>query len=274
MRLLLIAFIGLSTVMVSCKKHNLKEPDIRLHIAGQENSVLSVKVQAWSNDRNSLTRVDLITSGAMLDYQERYINGSKEVSEEFEINPINAEAGYEIMAVVYTEDGRSFDSGWVTYGQGKPVVGLRGPALGYVFYVDSLENGYEVFLPPNEYSFFYESWGCEASLINGLSENVGSGQQNTNQILSQCFGSGAVDYCNSFSNNGYTDWYLPSIGDLEKINENLFNGNHILKVNQHYISSSQYSANTCLAFFMGESSSGVAQWQKNVKGIVLPVRTF
>ncbi len=55
------------------------------------------------------------------------------------------------------------------------------------------------------------SWGCEGTVIGGTSANFGTGQANTNAILSQCSTAGiAAKLCDDFVVNTYIDWYLPS----------------------------------------------------------------
>ena len=46
---------------------------------------------------------------------------------------------------------------------------------------------------------------------------------NTNLILSGCFTSPiAASVCNDLVLNGYSDWYLPSLGELQLMSSNLF----------------------------------------------------
>lgn len=66
-------------------------------------------------------------------------------------------------------------------------------------------------------------WGCRGDTIrgaNGLS--IGSGFQNTLDILKDCPQTSiAAYYCDTLTRGGYTDWYLPSIGELESIRRNI-----------------------------------------------------
>ncbi len=62
-------------------------------------------------------------------------------------------------------------------------------------------------------------WGCEGSLIagaNGL--EIGDGAQNTADIVAGCTTADiAARLCDELTLNGYTDWFLPSLGSLNEI---------------------------------------------------------
>lgn len=59
-------------------------------------------------------------------------------------------------------------------------------------------------------------WGCYGSLIDGADgEDVGDGEQNTKDIVDMCDEISAAKYCDELEIDAYDDWYLPSIGELE-----------------------------------------------------------
>ena len=62
-------------------------------------------------------------------------------------------------------------------------------------------------------------WGCSGTAIAGANgQEIGTGNQNTNDITSQCLVFGiAAQICGSASINGYSDWYLPSRDELNKL---------------------------------------------------------
>lgn len=69
-------------------------------------------------------------------------------------------------------------------------------------------------------------WGCNGTVLGGTSTAVGYGKENTERIVSTCPASSggghqiAAHVCNNLVRDGYSDWFLPSLGDLTKIYEN------------------------------------------------------
>lgn len=62
------------------------------------------------------------------------------------------------------------------------------------------------------------SWGCIGTTIGGTSTSLGSGQMNTTAIVNGCMNpSIAANLCNTLVLNDYSDWYLPSKDELEKL---------------------------------------------------------
>ena len=60
------------------------------------------------------------------------------------------------------------------------------------------------------------TWGCSGLNIPGAQFSaVGTGQSNSNAILANCGTAGiAADLCDDLIQNGFSDWYLPSIDEL------------------------------------------------------------
>ena len=83
------------------------------------------------------------------------------------------------------------------------------------------------------------SWGCAGTLLTGASgTTIGTGNQNTIDIVNGCATAGiAARLCSNLSQNGYNDWYLPSIDELEKVYNNI--GGF---VEGNYLSSTQIGA--------------------------------
>jgi hypothetical protein len=62
-------------------------------------------------------------------------------------------------------------------------------------------------------------WGCDGTTISGADATaLGTGNLNTNQIVSGCASSGiAAKLCQDLVQGGYSDWFLPSSDELAKI---------------------------------------------------------
>ena len=87
------------------------------------------------------------------------------------------------------------------------------------------------------------SWGCYGTVINGTSGAIGSGQNNTNLITTNCPGSTTAAYqCSNLSSNGYNDWWLPSTGELSMLYYNIHKTGLSI-MNGIYWASNQCSAN-------------------------------
>jgi len=71
-------------------------------------------------------------------------------------------------------------------------------------------------------------WGCQSSVIDGADgEAVGSGQQNTLDIIAGCNETEiAAKLCQDFILDSYEDWFLPSKDELTLMYSNLHQNNH------------------------------------------------
>lgn len=110
------------------------------------------------------------------------------------------------------------------------------------------------------------SWGCEGTSISGTSGVQGTGQANTNAIITGCTTAGiAAKICDTLVFNGKSDWYLPSESDLIAIGQL----NYFLAGN--YWSSTQTSA-TQAKYVNGIISSSSNKSESSYK--VRAIRSF
>jgi hypothetical protein len=113
-------------------------------------------------------------------------------------------------------------------------------------------------------------WGCSGTDI--LTSNLlNQGQTNTGLILSGCGTSGiAAELCDDYSNSGFTDWFLPSLYELEFSVGNVSS----LPENIYYWSSSQSSPTAAGAAKRVGSSYGVTSNFKSTSYRVRAIRYF
>ena len=115
-------------------------------------------------------------------------------------------------------------------------------------------------------------WGCSINTIVGaLGTSIGTGNQNTIDIINSCSQSGiAARICYDLVLNGYNDWYLPSKDELNQLylNSNAiggFNGSY------SYWSSSNDNINGIYAwsqvFFNGTQNISLGSDLKRVRAI-------
>jgi hypothetical protein len=87
-------------------------------------------------------------------------------------------------------------------------------------------------------------WGC-ANVVGAGGRTIGTGMQNTIDIVLSCPSEGyAAKTCYDLVLNGYDDWFLPSIDELNLMCSNLYEHNLGGFYGNYYWSSSQYDASS------------------------------
>ena len=118
-------------------------------------------------------------------------------------------------------------------------------------------------------------WGCNGTFIGGTGWAIGTGNQNTINILAGCTPSHiAAAMCANYTDGTYSDWFLPSKNEIYKMYSNLhLQGLGGFASNYAYWSSSQNDSNGASAqsFYNGNQYSyqGKNHWL-----IVRAVRAF
>ncbi|GHU42842.1 hypothetical protein FACS1894190_12640 [Spirochaetia bacterium] len=124
-------------------------------------------------------------------------------------------------------------------------VGDEGPAGGTIIYdntdhSEGIDWDYMEVAPEDLEAFEWASEGETTTLILGtFSEGIGSGKENTRLILSGDPDAPAALAASEYEHNGFSDWFLPSIGELDLIYANTeiinggFDGNFYWSSNQN-----------------------------------------
>lgn len=117
---------------------------------------------------------------------------------------------------------------------------------GVIFYLDKTKKHGLVVSTENVGDWEKYVWGCRGKSIEA-SEGVkiGTGRVNTDAIAGSCKGVlHAAQACLDYNKDGFTDWYLPSLEELEEIANYLGKNSKFSEVlnfdNCYYISSSQH----------------------------------
>jgi hypothetical protein len=96
-----------------------------------------------------------------------------------------------------------------------------GGAIAYILqsgdpgYSASVQKGYVVTLADVSAGV---QWGCNFSAISGADGTaLGTGKQNTTDIVSQCGQTGAASLARAVNDGGYNDWFLPNSSEMIEI---------------------------------------------------------
>jgi hypothetical protein len=148
---------------------------------------------------------------------------------------------------------------------------------GVIFYLDG--NGGGLIAAPSDQTS--AEWGCNGTLITYTELGIGTGYQNTNAILfpSWCISQSspnsiAADICTNLTLGGYSDWFLPSLDELNEmyLNKSVIGG----FINGDYWSSSEDDATKAWRqdFGNGSTSGVVLAPSKNATLNVRAIRAF
>jgi len=114
---------------------------------------------------------------------------------------------------------------------------------GIIFYIDASKRKAFVCAKSDYQPYWpYIGWGCFGTLI-GTATAIGTGKQNTLNIIRNCTELGAAAWATA-SQNGYNDWYLPSKDELNE----MFKQRTIIGANaKYYWSSSEWGEDPAYA---------------------------
>jgi len=148
-----------------------------------------------------------------------------------------------------------------------------------VYLLEPGDKGYEpniihglIAIPQNKINQTYRKWGCDSTEIAGAwAVGIGTGQNNTAQIIKTCNALNcAARYCDSLVLNGFDDWFLPSIEELNQLYSNNSKLNYDIYGSNHYWSSSQ--SDFCRAYNLYRG--GNVFNCKNSSFLIIPYRAF
>lgn len=126
-------------------------------------------------------------------------------------------------------------------------------AGGIVFYVDA-SGCHGLVAAPSDQSAGAK-WGCNGFLLSGADGVLlGTGNQNTIDIVSGCETETAAYICANLTLNAYSDWFLPSKDELNLMYENIGQGNVLGLGNVGDFASANYWSSS-------EKNFGVAWFQ-------------
>jgi hypothetical protein len=124
---------------------------------------------------------------------------------------------YYVRAYATTALGTSYGNELSFPTCGTPIYNVGDQVLGgVVFYVDCTgQHGLVAALTDQGTNI---TWGCSGTVTGATGTAIYSGANNTTLILAACTTPGiAAQLCQAYNGGGYTDWYLPSSGELQQM---------------------------------------------------------
>ena len=116
-------------------------------------------------------------------------------------------------------------------------------------------------------------WGCWGTLISGTSTALGTGNANTIAIMAACATAGiAARLCGNLTQGGYSDWYLPSKDELNKLYLNRVAIGGFLE--DLYWTSSNFNSDVDYAWELNFTDGIASGFDKNIPVRVRAIRSF
>jgi uncharacterized protein (TIGR02145 family) len=165
-------------------------------------------------------------------------------------------------------------------------IGQQGPAGGLIFYDKGFYSDGWRYLEANQTDFSFGgvvwwngTWNYQNEIGISPNSNLGDGKANTLLIIEANNNlNNAAKVCNDFVYNGYSDWYLPSIGELELMCQNLYSEGIGNFADSFYWSSTDTNKirNAHWIQFSSSPDNCVVRTDlgRNMENLVRPIRQF
>ena len=250
------------------------------HISSDGGELVTARGFCWSTNPNPTTADSVTANGAgtgtYLSNITGLTTGTSYYLRAYATNSIGTAYGNELTFQTQYVQAR-LDAGETPkqiYNSGIPLDSLYGKTYmgGIIAYLDTI-SGTGFVAAPTDQSTGAE-WGCYGTLIPGADGwAIGTGAQNTIDIEAGCTTAGtAADICANLTLNGHSDWFLPSIEELNQLHQNLHLNGFGAFTSDYYWSSTEGDSNAAVLqnFNDGGWSGGVKFSNYHVR----PVRAF
>ncbi len=229
--------------------------------------------KAKNSDNSQIIEVGFCYSADKIPlYADKHVSAINNGTDSFKytVNDLSANTNYNVRAFAKLKNGSINYGNVLNFSTNNNYqLGDKGPGGGTIFYIDEFNASGKFFealpLLGNTYSF-----GCTGNYI-GTGMHSGEGKTNSNQIIGICSGNTAASVCLGLKINGLSDWCLPSIEDLEYLQQ-YYNSRSVTFSDRSFWSSTDYDPD--FAYTYNFLYSDYETRDKTEKHEVIAIRYF
>lgn len=270
-------FIVTLTVLSSCNKERYETTiSTETMVTNVWKDSASIEVSATSSNKSiPLTWCVSYSEYAGMHSNQTVIDESYKGASNYykiKLRDLSPNTTYYVQPYAYANGQRYYSTEEISFTTNNcpDMIGETGPGGGIIFEYDCNGNGQEFFLIEQ-----MGSWACASNTFIGASTSQfeGTGLQNSQILAQYCTDpTAAFNVCLNFSNNGYSDWYLPALDDYKTIRNNLYTTGLWTPSADYFLTSSKYQSTTRYNYTMTTGNVSTSPVTSNSAYLI--VRSF